>query len=252
MKSSSTGVRVCAGVVSAVALAATVAAQPPPPRQERVSFAAGASSATLKGTLKGSSDVDYVVRASAGQTLTVSFKASNASANFNVLPPGSADAAMYVSQTGGDYTTLLPADGDYKIRLYLVRAAARRNEASSYTITIGVTGKALAPLPASQDAKVPGTPYHATGPIMCIASPYSDTTLKPCDAFVIRRGRDGTATVEIDLGAAGRRRILFVQGKPVVADAQGMLTATRKDDTTTVTFESGERHDIPDALVTGG
>jgi hypothetical protein len=82
--------------------------------------------------------------------------------------------------------------------------------------------------------------------------PYSDKTPKSCDAFVIRRGRDGTATVEIDLGAAGRRRILFVAGKPVVADAQGTLTATRSGDVTTVTFESGERHEVPDMLLTGG
>ncbi len=42
---------------------------PPAPRKERVAFAKGASSATIKGTLKGGGDVDYVVRAAAGQTL---------------------------------------------------------------------------------------------------------------------------------------------------------------------------------------
>jgi hypothetical protein len=40
-------------------------------RQERVTFAKGTSSALIKGKLKGEETVDYVLRASAGQTLTV-------------------------------------------------------------------------------------------------------------------------------------------------------------------------------------
>jgi hypothetical protein len=231
---------------------AAAAAQPPAPRQERVTFARGASSATIKGKVTGDETVDYVVRAGAGQTITVSLKPSSPSNYFNVLPPDSADVAMYAGQTGDDYTSMLPADGDYKVRVYLVRAAARRNASSTFTLTIGVTGKALAPLPASQDALVKGTPFHATAPISCVPMPYGDTAPKPCEASVIRRGVDGTATVEIALGPAGKRRILFVQGKPVVSDSSEKMTVTRKGDLTTVTFESGERHEIPDALVTGG
>ena len=79
-------------------------AQPAPPRQERVTFAKGASSATIKGQLKGDADVDYLVRAAAGQTLSVSLKVSNRSNYFNVLPPGSQDAVMYVGQTCEAYT----------------------------------------------------------------------------------------------------------------------------------------------------
>jgi len=70
-------------------------------RQERVTFARGASSATIKGQTKGDADVDYLVRAAAGQTLSVSLKVSNRSNYFNVLPPGSQDVAMHVGQDGG-------------------------------------------------------------------------------------------------------------------------------------------------------
>ena len=105
-------------------------AQPKPPRQERVTFARGASLATIKGQLKGEADVDYIVRAAAGQTLTVALEGSNRSNYFNVLPPGSADAAMHVGQDGGPYTGMLPADGDYKVRVYLMRSAARRRSRS--------------------------------------------------------------------------------------------------------------------------
>jgi hypothetical protein len=70
---------------------------------------------------------------------------------------------------------------------------------------------------------------------------------------VIRRGRDGTGTVEI----AGTLRcsILFVGGKPVASSAQDVnepLTYERKGDTTTVRLGAEERYEIPDALVRGG
>ena len=226
-------------------------AQPAPPRQERVTFAKGASSATIKGQIKGDADVDYVVRAAAGQTLSVSLKASNSGNFFNVLPPGSADVAMHVAQDGQPYTGILPADGDYKIRVYLVRAAARRNEVSNYELTIGVTGQALAPLPASEDAKLPGTPFHARGPVTCLAMPYGDAKPQQCDGFVIRRGHDGTATVEVRSQGI-TRRILFVKGKPVASDSSQPMTVSRKGDVTVVKFESGEFYEIIDAMVSGG
>ena len=229
----------------------SAAAQPAPPRQERVAFARGASSATIKGQMKGDADVDYVVRAAAGQTLSVTLKGSNRSNYFNVLPPGSADVAMYVGQDGGPYTGMLPADGDYKVRVYLMRSAARRNEVSNYELTVSVTGQALAPIPASQDALLPGTPYHASGSITCLPMPYGDTKPQRCEAFVVRRGTGGTATVEIP-SKAFTRRILFVEGKPVASDSAEKMTVTRKGDVTTVKFESGEYYEIVDAMIFGG
>ncbi len=53
-----------------------------------VQFKKGESAATIKGTLKGDETIDYSLRAKAGQTMSVTFKTSNASAYFNVLPPG--------------------------------------------------------------------------------------------------------------------------------------------------------------------
>ncbi|BCS33640.1 hypothetical protein TBR22_A28670 [Luteitalea sp. TBR-22] len=239
--------------LGALSLASTAIAQPPPPKAERVAFAAGASSAAIKGQLKGDETIDYVVKAAAGQTITVTLAPTNKSTSFNVLPPGSADAAMYVSDGAASYKGRLPADGDYKVRVYLIRAIARRGAATSYALTIGVTGAPLRPLASSADALVPGTHRHAEASIPCVANPYdTDKTPKPCKAGVIRRGRDGTATVEIELGTAGVRNILFEKGKPTASDASEAMSVERKGDTTIVTFPSGERHEIPDALVTGG
>lgn len=241
-----------AGIVAcAVAVTALAAGGPPAPRKERVSFAKGASSATLTGTLKGDGDVDYLVRAAAGQTLEVKLVAANGQNDFNVLPPGSNDVAMYASSMTGEraYRTVLPADGEYAIRVYLDRAAARRKEASKYTLTVSVTGTALPPLPAARDAKVAGTAYHATAQVQCVP-PYASAPGR-CEAGVIRRGTDGTATVDLR-GNGQVRRILFVKGKPVSADAAEAVSATRDGDVTVVKVGTDERYDIPDPLLAGG
>jgi hypothetical protein len=225
---------------------------PAPPRKERATLAKGASSATIKGNLKGGADVDYLVRAAAGQTLEVKVEGSNPQNYFNVLPPGSANVAMFVSNVTGarSWSGMLPADGDYAIRVYLMRPAARRNESSKYTLTVAVTGKPLPALSAARDAKVAGTAYHATAKVPC-ALPYQPD-VKSCDAGVVRRGNDGTATFEA-IGAMGvQRRILFVQGKPVAADTMDPVTVTRQGDVTIVKVSDDERYDIPDAFLNGG
>jgi hypothetical protein len=235
-----------------LAAAALAAEGPPPPRKERVTFAKGATSATLRGTLKGGADVDYLVRAAAGQTLEVKLEGTNAQNYFNVLPPGSANTAMFVSSTTGQrsWSGVLPADGDYAIRVYLMRPAARRGEATKYALSVAVTGAPLPPLPAARDAKVAGTAYHATAKVPCTLPYQAD--VKACDAGVVRRGNDGTATFEA-IGPAGvQRRILFVQGKPVAADTMDAVKATRQGDTTIVTVSDDERYEIPDAFLNGG
>ncbi|MFO1313050.1 MAG: hypothetical protein U1F41_13400 [Burkholderiales bacterium] len=240
--------------LAALALAASVVAAegPPPPRKERVAFAKNASSATIKGTLKGGADVDYVVRAAAGQTLEVKLAGTNGQNDFNVLPPGSDNVAMYVSSTTGErsWSGMLPADGDYAIRVYMMRPAARRNEGSSYTLMIEVTGKPLPPLSGARDAKVGATAYHATAKVPCTLPYQAD--VKSCDAGVIRRGTDGTATFEA-IGPQGvQRRILFVQGKPVAADTVNAVAAARQGDVTIVKVSDDERYEIPDAFLIGG
>jgi hypothetical protein len=220
-------------------------------RKETVQFARGASSAVLEGRLKGGEMVDYAVRAGAGQTLTVKLTQTNPQNYFNVLPPGSGGEAMFVGSMGGDYSGVLPTDGDYLIRVYLMRPAARRGESSDYSLSVGVTGKALAPVAASVDALIPGTPFHASAPIKCV--PFLETIPRECPAFVMRRGLDGTGTVEIP--GAVKRSILFVKGKPVASNAQATtdpMTFERQSDTTVVRLGRDERYEIPDALLTGG
>jgi hypothetical protein len=108
----------------------------------------------------------------------------------------------------------------------------------------------LLPLSAARDAKVSGTAYHATAQVAC-ALPYQ-ADVKSCDAGIVRRGNDGTATFDV-IGPSGvQRRILFVQGKPVAADTMDPVTATRQGDVTHVKVNDNERYDVPDAFLNGG
>jgi hypothetical protein len=181
---------------------------------------------------------------------TVEVEASNPAAYLNVLPPGSKDVAMFIGSTSGNrFQGLAPIAGDYVVRVYLMRSAARRNETSTFTLTASVTGAALVPLDAADNAVIPGTPFHAKATVRA-SFPYRHN-VGDCEAWVIRYGRDGTATVE--LRAPGFvRRILFVKGKPVSSDATETPRSTRNGDTNTVRIGDDERYELPDSLLMGG
>ena len=194
---------------------------------QAVRFAKGQSSATIEGTVKGYQTIDYTLRARAGQNMNVTLKTSNGANYFNVLPPGSNDEAIFVgSSDGNDWAGVLPADGDYKIRVYLMRSAARRNEVASYTLTVGITGTPKASdfgkAPAS-DAKVEGTPYHATGPLPCTMG--NDQPVQ-CEFGVIR-GKPGNAEVHIT-PPGGLKRVLTFMGDTVTTNTGEKITADKR------------------------
>ena len=118
-----------------VALLVSAAATADDTRTERVHFKKGAISATVEDTIKGYQSVDYVLGARAGQSMNVSMATDNSANYFNILAPGKTDAAMFVgSISGNQFEGTLPANGDYKIRVYLMRNAARRGEAANYRL----------------------------------------------------------------------------------------------------------------------
>ncbi len=221
------------------------------PHRQAIQFATGASSAQLRGTIKGDGSVDYAVNARAGQTLAVKLESSNASLYFNINPPGSAGVSMFIgNMQGAEAEVMLPADGTYVVRVYLMRNAARRHESAAYTLNVAVTGQALAPLPGAQDARVAGTPFHATASVPC-QTPGAAADAS-CKAGVIRRGRDGTATVELRGANGVVRNVLFVKGEAVASDSAQPMSSTRQGDLVTVRFGGDERYEVSDALLTGG
>ncbi len=106
-------------------------------RVERVQFARGASSATVRGRVEGYRMVDYLVNARAGQRMTVRLETKGRFTYFVVRAPGSEDN-LYDSTSGDTARLTLPASGDYRIRVFQMRNAARRGERSTYSLTVSV------------------------------------------------------------------------------------------------------------------
>jgi hypothetical protein len=106
---------------------------------KKVSFPAGKTGTTINGTIKGSQTIDYTVDAGKGQELSVSLASKSTSIYFNVLAPDSTGEAMYIGETDGtnSFKGILPSKGVYKIRVFLVRSAARKNGTANFTLKIG-------------------------------------------------------------------------------------------------------------------
>jgi hypothetical protein len=121
-------------------------------REERVQFAAGASSTEITGSIAGSDSVEYLVGAEAGQEMSVSLVADNAMANFNLFAPGDVpgeSTAFFVGpRDGTDFRGALDEGGDYRVQVFLMRAGARRGESAGYTLRVSVAG---APEPAATE-----------------------------------------------------------------------------------------------------
>ena len=124
----------------AVLSAHTVSAQDSDVTTKRVQFKKGATSVTLKGTISGRATHDYVLGAKAGQALSVRMSSDNTFLYFNVLN-GASQEALFVGESEAapnKWTGTLPSDGDYIIRVYLVRAEARRGGKAPYTFTVAI------------------------------------------------------------------------------------------------------------------
>jgi hypothetical protein len=219
-----------------------------------VQFQKGESSASIKGTLKGDQIVDYKLRARAGQTMNVHLQTSNRSAYFNVLPPGSDEQALFVgSISGNEWNGVLPADGEYRLRTYLMRNAARRNESATYTLSVGITGSSSAAgamgTAAASDAKVKGTPYHATGQLPCAMGEVAKASVQ-CEFGVIR-GQPGHAEVHLT-PPGGLERVLIFAGTQVSSDGDAQVKVSKQGDVWSVEVNDFEHYQIPEAVISGG
>lgn len=233
------------GVALAVLAVAAAASS-----QQAIQLRSGAKD--VKGQVKGRGYVDYRISAAAGQTLSISMKASSLSITFNILPPGSTDAAMHIGSLSPSLkaSRMVPIDGAYTVRVYQMGAQRSEGRTGSFSISASVSGKGIAAKSGASDAKIKGTPYHASATAPCSID--LQPSLKQCTAFVIRRSGDA-ATVVFKAGPI-MRRVLFVKGKPVAHDSPEKINHTRSGDTHTIRFGSPvlEEYSFNDALITGG
>lgn len=134
------------GILAAVLVGLALPAGAESVRKERVEFAAGATATTVEGSLGGYDSVEYQLGASAGQQMAVGLEASNPQAYFNIFAPGDvpgkSEALFIGARDGLDFSGKLTASGDYTVQVFLMRAAARRGENTSYKLHVEINGTA--------------------------------------------------------------------------------------------------------------
>lgn len=212
-----------------------------------IRFKPGQTQLTVQGVLKGRNNIDFRLHALAGQTMRVNFKATNPNAYFNVLPPGSTSEAMFVGSTGGDeWTGKLTTDGNYTIRAYLMRNAARRNESGKFTLIVSLNASTMGQALAN-DAKVRGTPYHATGTVPCSIGAEAIES-KRCEFGVIR-GNPGQAELHVQYPGHDMRVLTFRNGG---VTTNGQLRVSKSDDLWSIEVDGSEHYQVPEAVIVGG
>lgn len=222
-------------------------------RTERVQFKKGASSAVVQGRIRGYQTVDYIVGARQGQSANVSLGTRHGATYFNILAPGQNEVAFFNGSTSqNQYEGVLPASGDYKIRVYMMRSAARRNEVADYRLEVIVAAAPATAAAPSGDAKVAGTGFHATGSI-----PYAMGGGQPTAscAFGVTRQGQGNAMVTVTKADGAKRVIFFEKGRATGYDASqadhGSFKVTRQGDLSIIDIGT-QRYEIPDAVASGG
>ena len=122
--------RVVLLLVITALLSATVPAQRGTSVVRRVRFPRGRTSTVLRGVLRRGISHDYILGASAGQTMSVHLS-SPGGLTFTIIGPYGRSLADFTTDWSGE----LPANGDYRIN---VLPDTSTNQAFSYTLEITI------------------------------------------------------------------------------------------------------------------
>lgn len=223
-------------------------------RTVRVHFKKGTNSTVIEARIKGYEVVDYVLGARAGQNMNVSLATKHSATYFNILAPGQNEVAMFNGSVNqNQFEGTLPASGDYKIRVYMMRSAARRSEVAPYRLEIIIDSAGQSTMQMqSSDAKVPGTDFHATGNVPC--SMAKGQPAGSC-AFGVKREGLGSGMVTVTKTDGRKRVIFFEKGYAIGYDKSqadtGRFNAEKKGDLNIIHI-GDERYEIPDAVILGG
>ena len=107
-------------------------------RTIKVRFGSGSDGARYSGQIVGYDDDNYILDLRGGQTLNVNLRSGNRQAYFNIASQNGEDALHNGSVSGNSFRGIVPATGRYVIQVYMMRAAARRNEVANYRLSIRV------------------------------------------------------------------------------------------------------------------
>ena len=101
----------------------------------RVQFDSGATSKTVESSITGRETVDYILNVKEGQPLNISMATQHNATYFNIMEPGEEYEGIYNgSINGNQFEGTAAKSGDYTIRVYMMRSAARRGETAEYRL----------------------------------------------------------------------------------------------------------------------
>ena len=149
----------------AVLLAGGATAQTP--RSEPLRFDAGGTLAVASGRVVGDDGIDLVLEARGGERVVAVLEAGS-NGYFNVLPPGSTGEAIFIGSTSGErFEGTLESPGEYRFRIYQMRATARRGESFDYTLRVERTqpagsGASTGAAPFKQSLSLHGITYEVS------------------------------------------------------------------------------------------
>jgi hypothetical protein len=118
-------------IVILTAMACGVFAQKGRSVVRRVGFPRGRTTAVLRGTVKRGLSHDYLLRARAGQSMSVHLAAQSSDVSFTILTPGGEALADFARDWSGD----LPESGDYRINVLPPTAT---NSPAAYTLEVTI------------------------------------------------------------------------------------------------------------------
>ncbi len=122
--------------LSAVSTAVFAQQSAPQSRTAEIRLAAGTTSVIRNGVIRGYGDISYLIALREGESFSVRMKTSNASSYFNVTAPGATEALHIGSSAGNEMSAKAGTAGAYKVTVYLMRNAARRNERARFALNI--------------------------------------------------------------------------------------------------------------------
>ena len=111
----------------------------PAPAEEAQTFPDSPEVRRITGYLKGADTADHRFRIRSGSQFDIGMTSPNRALRFKLLPPGSKWSVFSGSPDSGRHQGTAAKSGEYTVRVYLTRSAARRDETAAYDLEI-ITG----------------------------------------------------------------------------------------------------------------
>jgi hypothetical protein len=109
-------------------------------RRVRVALAEGNAALNFEDENRDFEAVSYVVPLRQRQWLHVLLATDNASNCFDIHAPGEPRPVYVGADSGNTCQLLAPTTGDYTVRVFLLRLAARDGQSARYTLELKLTG----------------------------------------------------------------------------------------------------------------